>query len=610
MTRFIALLPAGSGQLEFSSSPLGKGGEGAVFAVSGHSAPGLPPADSLVVKKYYEPNEGQRREKIMQMVKSPPSSDALAWPLAYLADENKNFVGYVMKKLDYSSYRPWSDLAHSKTRRENMPEFSVQYALVAARNLAAAMVSAHNAGAVLGDVNESNIFVGTDSSIMIVDTDSAQITGEDGRVFSCLVGKPEYTAPELTRGKLQDHVRTPASDAYAYGVALFQILTGGAHPTDGRYTGDEDPPGTVEKIRAGIYPSLQGRVSGFEPLERIPARAIPTKVRSLLLSLLSTDPGKRASLNDVVAALDDVTDHASACAQVSTHFYDSRDTSSCPWCEHAKEQIDPWSNDAPVTQTLQHAPAQKVLNNVSFKSNTGEKPKAARRRAVAPPHASPAPTHRASASSQYSPPPPPSSPPPPRSSGPQYITSTPGAPAQSAGQQIPEKIKGKTVLHYPGGTWGVRPSLSSLWGSQSGLALKCLFFEIPDVAKFWVPRSRRHSGLPGVITSFICSLVGVAGVYWLLMFAFGKLNEVAAGMDLVLVTVLFIFFALLVCAAGASLVALALNSYACFKNRGAAPRENIVKQAIRGVLVPFVWGAFPLWFIATVLSLEIANSRA
>ena len=60
-----------------------------------------------------------------------------------------------------------------------------------------AQVSAiHDAGYVIGDLNQSNILVTSRGLVTFIDTDSFQVK-EDGRRYLCLVRTPEYVAPEL-----------------------------------------------------------------------------------------------------------------------------------------------------------------------------------------------------------------------------------------------------------------------------------------------------------------------------------------------------------------------------------------------------------------------------
>lgn len=325
-----------AGFVTIDSNPIGKGGEGSVYRVKNTSISGM---GEMVAKIYHNPNEGEREQKVTAMVKNPPEDPAVAFPMGVLRNNGK-FVGYVMKKLDSKTYRIWYELAHRGSRLNTTDNFTVRYAINGSYNLANAIRSVHRAGHCLGDINESNIFIGTDTSVFIVDTDSAQISA-NGKTFKCLVGKPEYTAPEISHGSFKDNKRTEATDVFAYSVVVYQMLVGGAHPTQGiPETGETLD--VMKKIRRGIYPNLV-KTPGWKPLDRVPTQGIPTKIRKVLLDGLSTNPANRPSMDTIIDVFEDVIDHLVQCKKVSSHWYDSRDK-KCLWCKHSTA-VDIWAGE-------------------------------------------------------------------------------------------------------------------------------------------------------------------------------------------------------------------------------------------------------------------------
>ena len=502
--------PKGVGRLAIGETPLGKGGEGSVYAVEKLEAPGLGEAKELVAKIYHEPEAENRAAKVTAMIKQTPESESLAWPTALLVKDGK-FQGYLMPKLAFESYRPWAELSNAKARRANAADFDLRYSLVATRNLAEALHSVHLAGHAVGDVNESNVFCSVDSSVMIVDTDSAQISSPNGKVFPCPVGKPEYTAAELTHGSLRDQRRTEATDAFAFAVMCFQMLTGGAHPMDGAFKGDDDPPSVTEKIREGILPTLRDeRKRGFFPVARIPAAAIPGEVRSTLVKLLAVNPAERPKLSAVVRTFDEVADRLVQCTVNKSHWYDSAD-GTCGWCAAvAAGAPDPWG-EAPKPRSS----GQKKLTPLAFSDSSEEAPvpRAAPRRA---PVQNSAP--RASARPQSSGWPS-SAPTPPRRSTnqPGYVPApVPPAPRQAPPEPepIPETIRGKMTVAYADGSYGPRPSRGVLFKQSPKLAVKSIFVEIPDLLKFWWPQKRK---LVSVLGLLLVVLGGAATAAWSLL---------------------------------------------------------------------------------------------
>ena len=537
--------PRSRGTLTMGERPLGKGGEGAVHSVLSHSVDGLPPAEELVVKIYYSPKEGNRREKIVSMVSSPPDSEMFAWPLA-LAAQNGAFVGYVMERLQADRMKEWAHLAHTATRREIAPDFDVRYAIAACLNYAIALESLHRAGHMQGDANESNSFVGADASVTIVDTDSAQIRSKDGRIFRCEVGKPEYTAAELIGRPLREQDRTVATDGFAFGVLLFQMLTGGAHQTDGIYTGSEDPPSTTSKISQGILPMLRDESArGFKPVPRIAVAGIPTKLKNLILALSDTEPQRRPSFERTIAAIGDVQEHLVQCPRDAAHWFDSRD-GSCGWCRHADSgQVDPWGKP--------RKSAQSKLPPVNFgeqKTPSGQAPRAS----INPPrHQSgyaPTAVQQSFPTSPATPPSRPSTPAPQPQINPnaplspqaqQLLSQANGQPPQQsvaqqpAQKQIPDKIKGKMTVIYPDGSYGPRPPLGVLFAQNNRLWRQAIAVEWPDFLKIWWPSDRPVARSLSVWLSPLVAAATLTLVSWLchfFLFSSGEQTAIQVGVPL------------------------------------------------------------------------------
>lgn len=525
MTAYIARTLTAQGRISVSDTPLGRGGEGSVFEILNHDFTGsLPPASQLVAKIYHDPSEGNRGKKIAAMIKSPPATDSVAWPLALLFTENKSFAGYIMVKLASDKFRQWAELSNTKDRRATATSFDVRYALTASRNLATAIDSIHSAGHRVGDVNESNVFVGADATVLIVDADSAQIADPSGQIFPCLVGKPEYTAAELSHGPLKDQQRTVETDVFAYAVATFQMLTGGSHPTDGIYTGDDDPPSTIDKIRAGILPGLDPRnAKGLKSLPRVPVDALPETLRTILKNALSPNAQLRPSLVSIVSVLDEIVANLQQCQKVEQHWFDQRE-GFCAWCAHANSgRPDPWSPHSTVG--LPKGPVglqQTSLPAVSFGSAAVAAPVRRAPRAVAGQQAaaahsaaggvqnSPQSSHQSSLNQNFQQP---------SSSYSQGQSSAvsqpqsqgygqPTAPQQSTEPKHPRKYKGKTILDYADGTWDVRPPLGVLMKNNPKTAIRCIKEETPVFAKAWWETSRPVA----IVWALIVGLVIAVGI--------------------------------------------------------------------------------------------------
>ena len=86
-----------------------------------------------------------------------------------------------------------------------------------------ALARAHAAGVVHCDIKPENVLIDPGGAPKVADFGIAQATASTLRTAqSTLIGSVHYMAPELARGR----AATPASDQYAVGVLVFELLTG------------------------------------------------------------------------------------------------------------------------------------------------------------------------------------------------------------------------------------------------------------------------------------------------------------------------------------------------------------------------------------------------
>ncbi len=158
------------------------------------------------------------------------------------------------------------------------------------RQVADALDAVHAQGVVHGDIKPSNAMLLPDGAVKLLDFGIARrsgdtaVAGPDG-----LIGSPAYMAPEQARGG----GGTPASDIWALGVLLYEMLAG-RPPFAG-----PSIPAVLSQVTRGeppAIPDLPGPAQGVlrRALEKNPARRYPT-ARALADALRAALPGSQTA---------------------------------------------------------------------------------------------------------------------------------------------------------------------------------------------------------------------------------------------------------------------------------------------------------------------------
>lgn len=140
-----------------------------------------------------------------------------------------------------------------------------------ALSIAEAIEFAHSRGITHGDLRAHNIHITGEGQVKVTDFGVSQILAPVGEEYSPPLRAIHYMAPEAAEGMPP----TPASDIYAIGVILYEMLTG-ALPFEGETAISvalklaKDTPPTPSKLNAGIPAALDNLI--LRCLQKDPSR--------------------------------------------------------------------------------------------------------------------------------------------------------------------------------------------------------------------------------------------------------------------------------------------------------------------------------------------------
>jgi serine/threonine-protein kinase len=153
-----------------------------------------------------------------------------------------------------------------------------------------ALEATHDKGIIHRDLKPANVFLcpvrGRQDLVKLLDFGVAKLTHHDSSPrwtsAGCVVGTPEYIAPEQARGKDVDG----RTDLYSLGVMAYEMVLG-------RQPFISDNPADA----------IQMHLCAKPPRPSLLWKAIPPRLGTLLLKLLEKDPAQRATLAEVRATL-------------------------------------------------------------------------------------------------------------------------------------------------------------------------------------------------------------------------------------------------------------------------------------------------------------------
>jgi predicted ATPase/serine/threonine protein kinase len=180
---------------------------------------------------------------------------------------------------------PDGELAPSVARatvpEASEPQRSIEAVRAALVELLRGLAALHDAGLWHGDVKPQNVLVREDGHVVVVDFGLAQRIG-DARVSQTTGGTPVFMSPEQHAGVGVG----PASDCYAVGVLLYQVLTGRV-------------PFDSESLLELYF--LKTQHAPPAPRELVPE--IPADLSDIAMALLQPAPERRPTASDLLRVL-------------------------------------------------------------------------------------------------------------------------------------------------------------------------------------------------------------------------------------------------------------------------------------------------------------------
>ncbi len=301
---------------------LGRGGEGTVYELQNDS--------SRVLKRYNELLTATQVNKLKLMVsmRSPGIEAYAAWPEALVVDDKDNICGFVMKKL--TGFVPLHMIFSPLDRKNKFPDKGYNFLVHVARNLATAFHKLHDAGLVVGDVNEGNILISSAGLVSFIDCDSFQVKGTDS-IYFCEVGVPRYTPPELLSAQtFENVVRTINTDSFSLAILIFQLLFLGRHPFAGKNKSAQDiDEETAIRLHEFAYSLSAKKKKLSPPNDSFNISNLNDDLISYFHKAFETDD--RPLPGSWVKALDAFILELVICSESNLHSYPAK-LKECPWC--------------------------------------------------------------------------------------------------------------------------------------------------------------------------------------------------------------------------------------------------------------------------------------
>ena len=204
------------------------GGEGTIYNFA-------PNPNYLI--KIYKPsilNNPQKMKEItnrlrdMSKIKALQSFDFLAWPKMVVYNQERQIIGFLMKKCEGNSLLSLRGPSNIKKLNPNWTRIDL---VKIAIDYVQKVQELAKYNVYVNDFNPSNVLFDENGKVFFIDCDSFQIPTKDGGVNITKTYFASHVAPELLRNKsLLNQPRNIHHVEFGVALTVFQILMCGLHP--------------------------------------------------------------------------------------------------------------------------------------------------------------------------------------------------------------------------------------------------------------------------------------------------------------------------------------------------------------------------------------------
>ncbi|HEX3765305.1 MAG TPA: protein kinase [Kofleriaceae bacterium] len=215
-------------------------------------------------------------------------------------------------------------------------------------------------GIVHRDISPSNILVGYDGSIKVVDFGIAKASARQETRSSSLKGKISYMSPEQCKGAEVDR----RSDVYSLGVVLYELAT-----TTRLFKGESD------------YLVMDQIVNGRVTLPQVRRPELPNELSAIIMRAISPDPERRYfTADELRVALDQFAAKASlttSTSAISTYMRKMFGEKPEPWLDLESQDFDSFDEvgEPPATESAPGKSWTEMAGAEDFRRSTSSIPR-------------------------------------------------------------------------------------------------------------------------------------------------------------------------------------------------------------------------------------------